>query len=207
MDEKKKARRDRAIRWAIWLLLLGGVGAYAMDKRGDALEAEEDLVAAEASTANLEGAAAIAVASILELQTTIVELRAREPETVVEYVDRPVVDSARILELEEELEELASIEEPAPCPVCEAIDSTRILEFAVVIADLEAETEELRNRPPPDPVEIRVVEIEYRRRWWEYIIVAGASGVGGYLIGNSGESSISSDDDWKEKDKEHRGDS
>lgn len=204
MDEKKKARRDRAIRWAIWLLLLGGVGAYAMDKRGDALEAEEKVATAEASTANLEGAAAIAVASILELQTTIAELRAREPETVIEYVDRPVVDSARIVELEAEL---ASIEEPAPCPVCEAIDSTRILEFAVVIAGLEAETDELRNRPPPDPVEIRVVEIEYRRRWWEYIIVAGASGVGGYLIGNSGESSSSSDDDWKEKDKEHRGDS
>ena len=123
MDEKKKARRDRAIRWAIWLLLLGGVGAYAMDKRGDALELEEKVATAETSTANLEGAAAVAVASILELQTTIAELRAREPETVTEYVDRPVVDSARIVELEAEL--AAMFEEPAPCPACEAIDSTR----------------------------------------------------------------------------------
>ncbi len=200
MDEKKKARRDRAIRWAIWLLLLGGVGAYAMDKRGDALELATAAAADSVTMAGLEGSAGVAVAAILDLQTTIAELRAREPETVIEYVDRPVVDSARILELEEELEELASIEEPAPCPVCEAIDSTRILEFAVVIAGLEAETEELRNRPPPDPVEIRVVEIEYRRRWWEYIIVAGASGVGGYLIGDSGESSSSSQKEREKKD-------
>lgn len=203
MDEKKKARRDRAIRWAIWLLLLGGVGAYAMDKRGDALELETAAAADSVTMAGLEGSAGVAVAAILELQTTIAELRAQEPETVIEYVDRPVVDSARIVELEAEL---AAIEEPAPCPVCAALDTTRLLEFAVVIADLEAESEELRNRPPPDPVEIRVVEIEYRRRWWEYVIVAGASGVGGYLIGNSGESSSSSDDDWKEKEK-GRGDS
>ena len=205
MDEKKKARRDRVIRWAIWLLLIGVVGAYAMDKRGDAIELETAAAADSVTMAGFEGAAGVAVAAILELQTTIAELRAQEPEVVLEYVDRPVVDSARIVELEAEL--AAMFEEPAPCPVCEAIDSTRILEFAVVIAGLEAETEELRNRPPPDPVEIRVVEIEYRRRWWEYVIVAGASGVGGYLIGNSGESSSSSDDDWKEKDKEHRGDS
>lgn len=205
MDEKKKARRDRVIRWAIWLLLIGVVGAYAMDKRGDALELETAAAADSVTMAGLEGSAGVAVAAILELQTTIAELRAQEPEVVLEYVDRPVVDSARIVELEAEL--AAMFEEPAPCPACEAIDSTRILEFAVVIAGLEAETAELRNRPPPDPVEIRVVEIEYRRRWWEYVIVAGASGVGGYLIGNSGESSSSSDDDWKEKDKEHRGDS
>lgn len=197
--DRKKARRDRVIRWAIWLLLLGGVGAYAMYKRGDALELGEEAAADSVTMAGLEGTAAIAVASILELQTTIVELRAREPETVIEYVDRPVVDSARILELEEEL---ASIEEPAPCPVCEAIDSTRILEFAVIIAGLEAETEELRNQPPPDPVEIRVVEIQYRRRWWEYVITAGAAGVGGYLIGNNGDDDSSSSQKERER-KDH----
>lgn len=186
-DQRRKERRNRWIRWTIAALLAGGGAVYAADRMRDAEAEIDDL---ELRVVGDSIAAVTAAETILALGIRVEELSIVAVESIP--VPGPIRWRTRIDSFPvpgpERIKEIA-----VACPVCPAIDSSRIFE-------LERTILEIRDRPPPDPIEIRVVEV--RRAWWEYILVAGVAGIGGYLIGDRDESPGSTSNEKDRQDDE-----
>ncbi len=79
--------------------------------------------------------------------------------------------------------------EAPPCVVCRAVVDTQYVDRITLQIDTVVH-------------EIQVTTVVAKRRWWEFLVVAGVSSGIGYVIGNSGDDDSSGSGKNKDKERE-----
>ncbi len=194
MNAKKQEQEEKKKGWPWWVKLLlvafliAFVGAYAAAqlKLG---EQRAEIVKWTAAAGVADGT----VTDLLAANGALLEQRASDSLTIAEVVTvLETVNARRVVALNlPPVVDTQFVDRPVeapPCVVCRAVADTQFVDRIVVQIDTVVHT-------------VEVVQVVAKRRWWEFVIVAGISGGIGYVIGDGGESESSSqdDDDWKER--------
>lgn len=190
--EEKKEEKKKGWPWYVKALLVMGliawVAAYAAAqlKVGE-LRAEIVEWTASAEVAGVTVTDLRAEVAALDAQRTADSIGIAEAVTILQVVhadlaaalNRPAVVDTQFVD---------RLVDAPPCVVCRAVVDTQFVDRITVQLDTVVHT-------------VEVVQVVAKRRWWEFVIVAGISGTIGYVIGDGGESESSSqdDDDWKER--------